>query len=384
MDTSNKKIVISTHYLVYGAPQAMRDYLIKTKFPYVLYIAHPLFVDGMKSYFEKITKGKILSKYTSSVRSNNSLVNYFIETILTLMWVLRSKEKYELFVGVDSLNASVGIFLKKLGRVNKVVFYTIDYVPVRFKNKFLNNIYHLIDKFCVTHADETWNVSPRIEEGREQLKGLTRKVYKKQKVVPIGIWYDNIKRLPFNKIKKNQLFFIGHLMESAGVQLVFKAIPELIKTIPNFHFLVVGGGEYEETLRQMIKDLKLEKYVTMTGWIKDRKKLDTIMQDSAIAIAMYDKRTSRNTYYADPTKLKDYLSAGLPIILTDLPHNAYDIAYHKCGIVVKYDQNEITRAILTFMKDSKKLQQYRTNALKYAQLYDWNTIFENHLLPLLK
>jgi len=33
------------------------------------------------------------------------------------------------------------------------------------------------------------------------------------------------------------------------------------------------------------------------------------MKDSAVSIAMYDKEKDTFTYYADPTKLKDYLSA---------------------------------------------------------------------------
>lgn len=348
MGTLNKNVIIATHSLVYGAPQALRDYL-KIKKIDTLFIDHPLFGNPISWGWG----------------------------LLDAFWqVGRYKKTIDLYIGVDSLNAIVGIILKKIGKVKKIVYYTIDYVPQRFTNPILNSIYHFLDKLCLIYADETWNVSPRISEAREKYKGLKQSIYNKQKVVPIGIWYDKVKRLPFSKIKKHQLFFLGHLLESAGVQVVLKAMPRIIKTIPDFHFLIVGGGNYEQTLKEMARRLKLEKHVTFTGWIKDRNRLDRIMADSAIAVALYDKKTSKTTYYSDPTKLKDYLSAGLPIVLTDLPHNAYEIVHHKCGIIVDYDVGEIAQAVLSLMKDERKLKQFRMNALTYIKNYDWSLIFK--------
>lgn len=384
MATLNKKIIIATHYLVYGAPQALRDYLIAKRVKKLVFIGHPIFVDQSKSYYENIENGIVVGGKMFNWRIPVAVFNYPLEIILNFFWVLKSKAKYDVFVGVDSLNAFVGIILKQIGRVRKVIFYTIDYVPQRFDNRPLNTIYHWLDKFCLKHSDEIWNVSPRIAEGREKIRGLKKNVYKKQKVVPIGIWYEKVKRLPFNKIKKHQLFFLGHILESAGIQIVLNVIPRLVKNIPDFHFVIVGGGEYEDDVRNLIKKLHIEKYCTCKGWIKEREKIDTIMCDSALAIAMYDKNKSKTTYYADPTKLKDYLSAGLPIIMTDLPHNAEDIRLHKCGIIVDYNENEVYKAILYLMKNEDILKAYRSNGLKYVKLFDWKNIFNTHFLPLVQ
>jgi len=379
MDILNKKIIISTHYFVYGAPQALREYLIKSKIDKLIFIAHPLEIDRSRSYIEYVNNGDIIKKHESKLRSNISILNYFIEICLTLIWLFANGEKFDLFIGVDSLNSFVGLLLKKVGYVRKVVFYTIDYVPNRFNNKLLNYIYHRLDKFCLKNADETWNVSPRIAEGREKLNGLNHVIYNKQRVVPIGVWFDRVKRLPFDQINRCQLLFVGNLLEKQGVQIVFESIPKIIKVIPDFHFLIVGGGEYENILREMVKKKELEKYVTFTGWIKNRKKLDTIMADSAIAIAMYDKTKDNFTYYADPTKLKDYLSAGLPILLTDVPHNAKELEHNKCGIIIDYDVDKVKNAIIDLMKNEFKLKEYRKNAENYIKRFDYNIIFEENL-----
>jgi glycosyltransferase involved in cell wall biosynthesis len=152
----------------------------------------------------------------------------------------------------------------------------------------------------------------------------------------------------------------------------------VINKIKDVQLIIVGGGEYLETLKVKVKKLSLEKYVTFTGWVNDRKKIDDMMSESAIAIATYkpEKKQLYNfTYYADPTKLKDYLGAGLPIILTDVSYNAKIIEDKKCGILVKYDKVEIAKAIVSLLQNEEKLVEYRKNSLKYAKEFGWERIF---------
>ena len=377
MGIFDKRITIATHYLVYGAPQALRDYLINNKAKNLLFLAHPLSSHKDRSCYELIKNGQTKKKIVFPLRTRVSLANYIIEFCLTLFWVFSSREKQDLFIGVDNLNTMAGLTLRVLGKVDKVIYYTIDYSPRRFKNGLLNYIYHKIDALCVKYSDIVWNVSPRIAEGRKKIKGIN--FTEKQRVVPIGVWFNKIKRRPFDKIKRHQLLFLGHLLEKQGVQIVIDAIPVIAKKVPNFHFLIIGGGEYEKALGEKVKKMKLDKQVTFTGWIKDRKRIDNLISESACAIAPYDPRKAGFTYYADPTKIKDYLSAGLPVILTNVPYNAKEVEEKKCGIVINYNKKDVANSIIEIMSNKKKLKDYRKNALKYIQEFDWNKIFSKYL-----
>jgi len=377
MDIFKKSSVISTHYLVYGAPQALREYLIKNKAKKLLFIAHPLEIDSNRSYFEITKKGKVEIKNISCLRTKTPLFNYLIEFFLTLYWVFFSKGKHDLFIGVDNLNTLAGIILRFFRKVDKVIYYTIDYSPQRFQNKLLNSFYHKIDNLCVKYADVVWNVSSRIAEGRLKTKGLG--FLKKQKVVPIGVWPERIKRRRFEEIKGHQLLFLGHLLEKQGVQKVIDAVLAIIKEIPDFLFLIIGGGEYESILREKVNKMRLNKYVTFTGWIKEREEIDKLISESACAIAPYDPKKAGFTYYADPTKIKDYLSAGLPVILTNVPYNAEEIEKNECGVVVKYTKENIAQAVIKILKEQNTLKKYRENALNYAKQFDWNKIFSKCL-----
>ncbi|MDP2874160.1 MAG: glycosyltransferase [bacterium] len=378
---NNKRIIITVHYLVYGAPQALREYLMNERVGELLFIAHPLYAEGTDlSYQELIKAGQSISKKTSPLRTKISVLNYFLEALLTAWWVLKQKGKFDVFFGADCLNALAGIWLRWLGKTKKVIFYTIDFSPERFSQPLLNKIYHQIEKFCVKHADEVWDVSPRVAEGRKKFLGLEYAT--KCRVVPIGIWFDKVKRRPFSEIKKHQLLFLGHLLEKQGAQLVLAAMPEIIKEIPDFHFLIIGGGPYEEELKKIAANLQLNDHVTFTGWVKEREKLDVLVPESACAIAPYDPTKAGYTYFADPTKIKDYLSAGLPVMLTDVAHNARELEKEGCGIVIGYNQEDIARAVTQMLKDETMLQKYRDNAVRYIDQYDWSKLFNRQFTSL--
>ena len=376
----NKTFVIVTHYMLYGASQALRDFLIKKKTKEVIFIGHPLLNEKttiIKSYLEgQENKIKKIKRFLFL-----GLVNYIFDFFITILYLMLSNKRTDLYIGVNPLNCFAGIFLKKLKKVKKVVFYSIDFSPVRFRNKLLNYVFHKIEVFCLENADEAWNVSPRIAEGREKFLGVLQNKFI-QKVVPIGVWNEDIKKRDFKDIKKHQLLFVGHLLEKQGVQLVLDAIPGIVRKIPDFKFVVVGGGKYEKVLREKIKKLRIENYVAMTGWIRERKELDAMMSESACAVAVYkpeEERIYNFTYYADPTKLKDYLGAGLPIILTDVSYNAKGLERKKCAIIVDYDKKSLSDAVTKLMKNANILKEYRENTKAVAKQLEWSKIFSNAL-----
>jgi glycosyltransferase involved in cell wall biosynthesis len=375
----NLNTIIVTHEATTGPAQELRDFLIP-KVKNLLFIAHPLlFFSKMKersSYCEKYENGKLTKRHQAFHWQCSEYLSYLKDCFYTFFWVFVSRDKYNLFVGSGNINALIGIVLKKLGKVKKTVFYCIDYVPQRFNNHTINNIYHLIDKICAEKCDVTWNLSPRMIEGREK---RWRKNFPKQAVVSHGVHFYRIKRLPFDKIDKKEIVFMGSILEKQGIQLVIKALPEIRKKIKGVHFAIIGTGPYEKNLKDLVKKMKLGKAVTFTGYIESHRELEDMMTKGALGVALYNSTIDQFTYYADPGKVKVYLGAGLPIIITDVPQIARGIEKKKCGITIDYKEEDIAEAIVELLKDENKLKTYRKNAIKYAKEFDWNKIFNKAL-----
>lgn len=378
----NKKYIIATHVFATGPAQDLEEYLRDhVRVDDLLFIGHPLFYRKRQkgSGYKYYKNGNLIKEKYLPNWKLPSVAAYLKDVTFSIYWILTRNSKWDLFVGSGNINAFVGILLKKIGRVEKVVFYTIDYVPQRFENKLLNNLYHWVDKYCVKNADQTWNLSSRMAEAREIQKGMKMSEYNRQVTFPIGIWYNRIKRLPFNEIEKHMLVYMGHLIEKQGVQLVLDAIPDIIKEIPDFKFLVIGTGDYESVLKQKVCELNVESFVEFTGYIEDHREIENLLAKSACAVALYNKKIDHWTYYADPGKIKAYLAAGLPVIITDVPQIAREIENHKCGFIVEYNKDDLASAVLFLLKDEKLNKDYRENADKFVKQFDWGEIFMQYL-----
>lgn len=68
---------------------------------------------------------------------------------------------------------------------------------------------------------------------------------------------------------KRILLFVGRLVQRKGVDMVISSMPEIIKKIPNIHFVIVGDGEYRETLHKQIADMEMNGYISMVGKVSD-------------------------------------------------------------------------------------------------------------------
>ncbi len=370
-------VVIVTHESTTGPAHDLRDYL-KDKTNNLLFISHPLlFVKTSyekSSYLEFYKNGRLKKKSIAVHFTGPELILYLKDSLLTFYWVLVSNTKWNLYVGNGNLNAFVGLLLKLTGRVNKVIFYCIDYVPERFSNKLLNNFYHFIDRIAVENCDKIWNLSRRMSLARER---KWDKKIKNQIVVPIGAWFGRIKRLPFSKVDKSEIIYMGALIEKQGIQLVLKAMPKIRHKIKDVSFTIIGRGPYEKELKSMISDLNLEEAVNFMGYIEDHREVENTIAKASLAVATYPKNTF--TYYTDPGKVKSYLAAGVPVVITKVPLISYDIEKRKCGIIVDYDENSLAARIIEFLSDEEKLKEYRKNALEFAKEFDWNKVFDKAL-----
>ena len=182
----NLSVVITTHVYATGPAFFLEDYLAP-KVKRLLFIGLPFSYAKDKSpslrYWEK---GKLIEEKKLDFYQMPEIITYTRDFLLVMWWVIK-KGKFDLFIGADNLNALSGIILKKIGRLNKVIFYAIDFVPNRFNNPVLNKIYHRVEKFAVYKSDSVWNLSDVMRKEREK-RGYDKKYSKKYNMIRLHLW----------------------------------------------------------------------------------------------------------------------------------------------------------------------------------------------------
>lgn len=342
MNYKDKKFIIVTHVFSYGKSQALHEYL-KDKTD-VLFIGHPL---------------------------NGNVFSWIFQFFNTILKVIKSKKKYDIYFGSNNLNSLAGVILKKARFVQKVIFYTPDSPPNRFKNKFLNKIYHWIDYYCLKHADSVWNNSNNMVCQREK-RGVSQDYREKQIEVPMGT--DNIPLPDFENINRFEVVFVGHIREQQGLFLLLDAFKNVIEKQPEAKLLIIGTGPIENELKLYAKDMD---YVCFAGYMPDVDKVYSRIVNSAIAVAPYEPDSI--IQHTDSGKVKLYLSAGLPIVLTKTATITDEIDRKKCGFAIEYSSSDLSQKILKLLLDESLLREYRANVVKLRKKYNYNNLFDNAL-----
>lgn len=283
-------------------------------------------------------------------------------------------QKFDVFIGVEAVNAMLGVWLRRLGLVRRVIYYNLDYGIKRFDNAILNYIFHFLDKFAVNNSDATWSLSEQMVSVRQK-KGIANTREHPQLVVPVGINFYQIKRLPLEKINRKAIAYLGILEELQGVQLVIESFKQILQAVPDASFIIIGSGVFEGKLKELVKEKGLGGNIKFTGMISDEDARD-ILCESAVGVAPYFDDPYSNTRFTEPTKPKTYLSCGLPVVITRVPRIALEIEKAGAGMAINYNQEELTGALIKMLTDDGTYKEYRKNAIAFAAKYDWQNIFE--------
>ncbi len=379
----NWQFLIANHYDATGAAEELRDFLVKNRVKKVVYIAHPFAnTKRRKSFVEVYEKGELTAKIESIKVpgvSPNPLATAR-DIIYTVKWTKKFASESDIAVGGNPLMAYTLCKIKKLCRLKKVVFYTIDFSPIRFKEKLKEKIYRIIDKKACLCADEIWSLTKRTLEGRTEL-GWFKLEDVKWREVPYGNHSSMIKPASRKEVKFNKIVYLGGLDRRKGGHILPEILVNILKEAPEVKLHIVGGSQKSEDTKIVIENLQkfgISDKVVFTGYFEDHREMQEYIKDSAVALAPYTFTKDNYTFYADPGKVKLYLGAGLPIVITKVPQIAETVSEKRAGISVETDSpQDIADAVVKLLKDKSANFEMRENARKLGELYDFDRIFFN-------
>lgn len=182
-----------------------------------------------------------------------------------------------------------------------------------------------------------------------------------------------------SETQKNQfsLIYTGGIQMGRGLQTVIQALPEIVKILPGFKFLVVGEGYARPQLQKMAAELAVDKYIEWTGWVdhSDMKKYIQYCDAGIIPHLVTD-----HVQTTIPNKIFDYMEYGLPVIATNAEPLMRIICDSQCGKV--YDSGNSTDLVEKLSELANSDIPYGDNGRKAVHdKYNWS-VDENRLFQL--
>jgi glycosyltransferase involved in cell wall biosynthesis len=343
----------------------VRDYLLKERARRVVTVVHPLQrEDDPRHRLTAFERGERVSERSLPLPARPPFT-YPLDTLIP-PWPLRG----DLWIGFNNLMAARGLVQRGFGLVDKVVYWAVDFVPDRFGRGLLTRIYDGLDATVTRRADLQIDLSGAALEGRRRRHGIAPGGH----VAPIGTWLDRLPTAPDNGWRSRRVIFLGHLVPRQGVGRMIEALELLTKRGVEFEAEIAGRGPEEKALKAQVARARLADRVRFVGFLSDHREVEAFVAAASVAVAPYDTEVESFTRYADPSKLRSYTAAGVPVVLTDVPPNARQLAAEAGAEVVPYTAEGLADGIDRALGPPEDWQRRRTAALGYSKAFDWSVI----------
>lgn len=297
----------------------------------------------------------------------------FLIALQTMWYVVKFKRiygKFNIYLTVNAFTAWVGNILRDLGLVNKTIFWVWDYYPPGYPDwriKIARFIYWNFDKMSTKSSSSVIFLNERLEALRKEIGVLPKN--KKYPTVQIG---TNPNRMQFPKIKI--IGHIGVLKKSQGLDLFFDNLKFIIQKIPDVKVEIVGSGPDEQHFKTRAKAFPNVKFY---GFIEEENRVEKIIKKWSVGLATYIPDKSNEAYWTDPSKIKLYISQGVPVITTAISGFSDEIRKNEAGIVIDYfNPEDLVSAISIILKNQTK---FKNNAYNLSRKYDYRILYKKLL-----
>ncbi len=379
MGLKNVKFAFLSHEVegATGFPENFAVYLHKSGADLV-YIKFPFFHSYSKSiWVEKWKAGNLISRKRSVFRFYQpQLLSFAKDFAWTLIFGWWHVAGADFVLATNNLNGLAALILRKLGLVKSFSYLVVDYSPTRFTIGPVEKLYVFLDRLIARRADSVWTMSLAMLEGREK-DGRFKLSEVNYRIAPMGnnshITFQH-GEIPF---RKTDLVFVGNPnAKNVRADLLLDVAARLAEKTDDFRIIFVGPGQTDH-LRERAHQLGLQEKVIFKGSIPDTLDLEKFMAGCGVGLAPYDPTLEDNfSKFADPSKIKVYLGCSLPIITTDVPPIAKELAEKGAGAIAAFTPEDFALKILELWRDDQVYVKTRQAALQLGQEFAWPKIFD--------
>lgn len=137
--------------------------------------------------------------------------------------------------------------------------------------------------------------------------------------------------------------YMGSFFYFSGLERVVTDFALLLQKRQDVHLLLIGGGELDHRLKNLVQELGIGKNVTFTGFV-NYEDLPGLLQLADVGLNPMDIADVSN--YALPHKVFQYLAAGLLVVSTDLK-GLRSVLGNCRAVTFVNDKSEVVRVAAT-------------------------------------
>lgn len=195
---------------------------------------------------------------------------------------------------------------------------------------------------------------------------FSKAVQKKSTVIYNPINLGDYAGAAIKSEKEKKIVTAGRLMPQKNQKMMIGAFAKVAEQYPDYQLVIYGEGPSREELEQLVKELKIEKQVSLPG---NKKNLHEQIKNAEMFLLSSD-------YEGMPNALIEAMCMGLPCISTKVSGATDLISHGKNGLLVELDdQKGFEKAMLELLAQKEQAENMAKEAVKLNELLEMETIF---------
>lgn len=169
-----------------------------------------------------------------------------------------------------------------------------------------------------------------------------------------------------------RLLYVGTVHEERGRDVMLEALAIANKEKEIAHLNIVGANEEQSKIcNEALIRLGAEKFVTVHGRVQGQL-IPMYMQEADVGLCLWADRPWY--HYNPPTKLFEYLVAGLPVLASNIRTHTEYIKDQFNGMIFEYNAQSLADAILKLWHERGQIPQLSQNVIQSNSNYQWSNI----------
>lgn len=167
------------------------------------------------------------------------------------------------------------------------------------------------------------------------------------------------------------VLFLSRLHHKKRPDLLIEAIAQLLNEEQSVHLILAGTGDndYTQYLQDLVMSLKMQSYITFTGFVTGEDKQLLLQGADIFALLSY----SENFGIA----VAEALCAGIPILITPGIQISSEVETARAGLIVPGELEAVKTALNQLLNSSELRHQLGENGQLLAQtVYNWSIVTE--------
>ncbi|HLN72939.1 MAG TPA: glycosyltransferase [Prolixibacteraceae bacterium] len=290
---------------------------------------------------------------------------FYFEYNLRLFFYLLSK-KVDVFVANDLDTLPANFLASRLKR-KPLVYDSHEYfteVPELIGRPMVKSVWQTLERMLVPRVSAAYTVCNSIAEVYHEQYKVDFKVVRNLPVCHDLVFQpkETIKPEGATKI----ILYQGALNLGRGIEAAIRSMMYL----ENAELWLAGDGDLTAQLKQLVTDLQLENKVKFLGRMP-LSKLSEITRQADLGISL-EEDLGLNYRFALPNKLFDYIQAGVPVLVSNLPEMRHIVEHYQIGAIAQtHQRKELAALIKNTLLDTEKIAYWKQNLPLAAKELCW-------------